>query len=140
MSKKTAKLTNEGINNLPNDKPVVYKIINKGGDNIYTGVAGKGNVRDRIKDHMPGHSDTIPGGIKVQIEQYASIREEGSQHHLAHEAKVQPERRISPKPLRLPDNLMEPTRPARPSVSCDITFGWPGGSFRSRSSAPGSLR
>jgi hypothetical protein len=75
MSKKTVPLTKKGISQLPNDKPVTYKVFNKKGENIYAGVAGKGNVRDRITDHMPGHSDTVPGGTKVQIEQHSSIRE-----------------------------------------------------------------
>ena len=75
MAKKTLRLTNNGIARLPNDKPVIYKVFNKADENIYTGVAGKGNVRGRVTDHMPGHSDTVPGGFKVQIEQLPSIRD-----------------------------------------------------------------
>jgi len=63
------------IDDLPNDKPVVYKILNTQGDNVYTGIARRGNVHDRLKDHLAGHKDAIPGAAKVQIDQQSSIRE-----------------------------------------------------------------
>ncbi len=75
MSKKTVRMNSEKINSLPNDRPVLYKILNRDGGNIYTGVAGRGNVHDRLLDHLPGHRDTIPGAAKVQIDQQSSIRE-----------------------------------------------------------------
>ncbi|MBM4467912.1 MAG: hypothetical protein FJ014_20580 [Chloroflexi bacterium] len=75
MAKKTVRLNTDGINSLPNDKPVVYKILNNKGENVYTGVAGQGNVHDRLEDHLPGHKDAVPGAAKVQIDQQSSIRE-----------------------------------------------------------------
>jgi len=75
MGKKTARMSTIGINSLPNDKPVVYKILDRKGENIYTGIAGRGNVRDRLEDHLPGHRDAIPGAYKVQIDRQSSIRE-----------------------------------------------------------------
>lgn len=74
MSKKTTKFNKDGISKLPNDKPVVYKIMTSGGDNVYTGSAKKGRVRERMAEHFPGGPDHIPGS-KVQIEQTPSIRE-----------------------------------------------------------------
>ncbi len=74
---KTVNLNHKGIDKLPDNKPVVYKILNSRGDNVYTGVAGRGNVQDRIADHLSGGSDPIPGGTKVQIQQKSSIREAG---------------------------------------------------------------
>ncbi len=75
MSKKTVRMNNRGIDRIPNDKPVVYKILSKRDLNIYTGIAGKGNVRDRLEDHMPGHKDAVPRAFKVQIEQVPTIRD-----------------------------------------------------------------
>lgn len=75
MGKSTVRMNTSGINRLPNDKPVVYKILDRKGENIYTGVAGKGNVRDRLEDHLPGHKDAVPGASKVQIDRQSSIRE-----------------------------------------------------------------
>ena len=53
---------------LPNNKPVVYKIVTAGGNNNYTGIAKRGRVQDRINEHL----NEIPGA-KVQIEQMSSI-------------------------------------------------------------------
>jgi len=68
-------MNHDDINNLPGNKPVIYKILDNQGDNIYTGTAKRGNVHERIKDHLPGNQDSIPGGEKVQIEQMPSINE-----------------------------------------------------------------
>lgn len=73
--KKTSKFTSEGVDNLANDKPVVYKILDKKGKNIYTGVAKKGRVPDRLKEHLSGSKDSVPGGAKVKIEQKPTIKE-----------------------------------------------------------------
>lgn len=73
--KKTVKLNQDDINNLSNDKPVVYKILNNKGENIYTGSAKRSRVTERIKEHLPGGSDPIPGGAKVKIDQHGSIDE-----------------------------------------------------------------
>ena len=47
---KTVKFTKEGIANLPKEKPIVYKIKNQTGENIYTGVAKRGRVQDMFRD------------------------------------------------------------------------------------------
>ena len=72
MGKKTVKFNKSGIENLPNDKPVVYKIMTKSGNNIYTGVAKRGRVRERIEEHLGRGKDRIPG-TAVQIEQLNHI-------------------------------------------------------------------
>lgn len=75
MTKKTVKMNNESIESLPEDKPVVYKILNNQGENIYTGIAKRGNVHDRLRDHLPGGQDAVPGATKVQIEQMPTIED-----------------------------------------------------------------
>ena len=84
MAKKTAKLTEQGISNLPDDKPVVYRILTEGGRNNYTGVAKRGRVQERLEEHLPGAKDFVPGS-KVQIEQVSSIQAalEKEQHIIA---------------------------------------------------------
>jgi len=74
MSRKTVNLNKTGIEKLPNNKPVVYKILTENGNNNYTGVAQKGRVQERIQEHLPGAKDYVPGS-KVQIEQMISIEE-----------------------------------------------------------------
>jgi len=51
MPRKTVRFTQEGIKKLPNDKPVIYKILTTGGNNNYTGVAKKGRVQKRLEEH-----------------------------------------------------------------------------------------
>ena len=70
MGKKTVKFSGEGILNLPNDKPALYKILTLNDNNNYTGVAQRGRVRERIMEHL----GEIPGA-KVRIEQMESIQE-----------------------------------------------------------------
>jgi len=72
MAKKTVTFTDKGIGRLPDDKPVVYKILTDGGKNNYTGVTKRGWVQERLREHLPGGKDPIPGA-KVQIEQMPNI-------------------------------------------------------------------
>jgi len=70
MGTKKVKYNPEGIKNLPNNKPVLYRIKTAGGDLNYTGTAKRGRVRERIKEHL----GKIPGAT-VQIEQFSSIED-----------------------------------------------------------------
>jgi len=74
MAKKTVPFNQKGIEKLPDNKPVVYKILTEGDKNNYTGSAQRGRVQERLKEHLPGGKDYVPGA-KVQIEQIASIKE-----------------------------------------------------------------
>jgi len=67
MAKKT-KYNKSSIEQLPNDKPALYRIETEGGTLNYTGVAKKGRVTERIKEHL----GEIPGAT-VSIEQFSSI-------------------------------------------------------------------
>jgi len=72
MTKRTVPFNNKGIEKLPDDKPVTYKILTESGKNNYTGTAKRGRVQERLQEHLPGGKDYIPG-IKVQIEQTDTI-------------------------------------------------------------------
>ncbi len=72
MARKTVRFNKEGIENLPNNKPVIYRILTEAGKNNYTGIAQRGRVQDRLKEHLPDGKDYVPGA-KVQIELMASI-------------------------------------------------------------------
>lgn len=70
MAKKKVKYNKTSIDQLPNDKPVLYRIETETGNLNYTGVAKRGRVRDRIKEHL----GEIPGA-NVNIEQFSSIKD-----------------------------------------------------------------
>jgi predicted GIY-YIG superfamily endonuclease len=74
MSRKTVDFSKEGISHLPNDKPVIYRILSESGKNNYTGVAQRGRVAERLQEHLPGNKDHVPGS-KVRVEQMKSIAE-----------------------------------------------------------------
>ena len=74
MARKTVPLNKTGIEKLPDNKPVVYKILTDGGENNYTGVAKRGRVQERLEEHLHNGKDPIPGA-KVQIEQMKTISE-----------------------------------------------------------------
>ena len=70
MAKKTTNFNKTGIDQLPNDKPVLYKIQTPSGNTNYAGIAKKGRVQDRLSEHL----GNIPGA-KIQIEQFGSIKD-----------------------------------------------------------------
>lgn len=72
MEKKTVKFTHGGAEQIPNNRPVVYKIQTEGGKTNYVGVAKRGRAGERIKEHLNAGEIT---GHKVQIEQMSSIEE-----------------------------------------------------------------
>lgn len=72
MAKKTVPFNQTGIGKLPEDKPVMYRILTESGRNNYTGIAQRGRVQDRLMEHLPGAKDPIPGS-KVRIEQMPKI-------------------------------------------------------------------
>jgi len=74
MSRKTVSFDQQGIEKLPNDKPVVYKIQTEGGKNNYTGIAKRGRVQERLAEHLPGSKDPVPG-TKVVVQQVSSFAE-----------------------------------------------------------------
>ena len=67
---KKVKYNPKGIGNLPEGKPVLYRIENESGNLNYAGVAKRGRVQERISEHL----GEIPGS-KVRIEEFSSIRE-----------------------------------------------------------------
>jgi len=72
MVTKTVRFNKTGTAKLPNDKPVVYKILTPAGKTNYVGVAKRGRVQDRIQEHLD--KGKIPGA-KVHIEQVPSIHD-----------------------------------------------------------------
>ncbi len=74
MARKTVDFNKGGIVKLQNDKSVVYRILTPSGRNNYTGVAQRGRVQERLREHLHDGKDYIPGA-KVQIEQMGSIDE-----------------------------------------------------------------
>jgi hypothetical protein len=85
MGTKKVKFNQEGISQLPNDKPVLYRIKTEAGKLNYAGIAQRSRVQERIAEHL----GEIPGA-SVQIEQFSSIKD-------AQEKEAQVIKRNQPK-------------------------------------------
>ena len=70
MGRKKVNYNSKGIESLPNDKPVLYRIETASGNLNYIGIAKRGRVNERLSEHL----DEIPGA-KVNIEQFSSIKD-----------------------------------------------------------------
>jgi excinuclease UvrABC nuclease subunit len=70
MGTKKSKYNKTDLKNLPNNKPVLYRIETGGGNLNYVGTAKRGRVQDRIEEHI----GEIPGAT-VRVEQFDSINE-----------------------------------------------------------------
>jgi excinuclease UvrABC nuclease subunit len=70
MSKKRVGYNKRGIGQLPNEKPVLYRIETRSGNPNYVGIAQRGRVQERISVHL----GEIPGAT-VEIEQFNSIND-----------------------------------------------------------------
>lgn len=70
MSTKKVKYTRQGIQQLPDDQPVLYRIETEAGRPNYIGVAQRGRVRERLSEHL----GKIPGAT-VRIEQFNDIKD-----------------------------------------------------------------
>ncbi|MBF0628001.1 MAG: hypothetical protein HQL91_07255 [Magnetococcales bacterium] len=68
MSEKKVSYNKGGISQLPDDKPVMYRIETEGGRQNYIGIAKRGRVQERIAEHL----GEIPGAT-VRVEQFDSI-------------------------------------------------------------------
>lgn len=71
----TRHLCKDGISKVPKGKPVVYKLKDSEGNNIYTGSAKRGRVPERLREHLSGGPDPIKDASAFQVKQSDSIRE-----------------------------------------------------------------
>ena len=71
--KKSGIFDKAGIETLAKNKPVVYRIEDNAGNDVYVGVAKRGRVEARLKEHLPRGRDPVRGGAKIRILQKSSI-------------------------------------------------------------------
>lgn len=79
MSKfnRTQKFTKGNIANVPQDKAIIYKIKNRDGENLYTGIAGRGRSQERLLEHKEIKKEKIPEGTRFQ---YAQVKTKDRAH------------------------------------------------------------
>ena len=67
MVRKTS-FNKSGIQNIPNSKPVMYRIKTDSGTDNYVGIAKRGRAQERLEEHL----GNIPGA-NIEIEQFSNI-------------------------------------------------------------------
>lgn len=68
---RTQKFTKENIAKVPQDKAIIYKIKSRDGENLYTGIAGRGRSQERLVEHKDIKKEKIPDGTRFQ---YAQVK------------------------------------------------------------------
>ncbi|HOX30262.1 MAG TPA: hypothetical protein P5080_03905 [Candidatus Paceibacterota bacterium] len=76
---RTQKFTKENICNVPQNKAIIYKIKDGSGENLYTGIAGRGRTQDRLLEHKEIQKEKIPGGTRFQ---YAVVKTKVRAHEI----------------------------------------------------------
>lgn len=76
---RTQKFTKENIANVPQDKAIIYKIKSGGGENLYTGIAGRGRSQERLLEHKDIKKEKISEGTKFQ---YAQVKTKVRAHEI----------------------------------------------------------
>jgi len=75
MSKFTnaRKFNKTNIKNVPEEKPILYRLLNNSDVELYDGVAKRNRVQDRLLEHLIFKKDKIPGVAKIKIAQFPNI-------------------------------------------------------------------
>lgn len=76
---RTQKFTKANIAKVPQDKAIIYKIKNREGENLYTGIAGRGRSQERLVEHKDIKKEKIPEGTRFQ---YAQVKTKVRAHQI----------------------------------------------------------
>lgn len=87
---RTQKFTKKNITKIPQDKAIIYKIKNKDGENLYTGIASRGRSQERLLEHKEVKKEKIPEGTRFQ---YVQVKNKKRAHVIEKQIikKEQPE-------------------------------------------------
>lgn len=86
----TKKFNKTNIKDIPEEKPILYRLLNNSGDELYDGVAKRNRVQDRLLEHLTFQKYKIPGVAKIKIAQFSNIKK-------AEKAEKQLIKKLQPK-------------------------------------------
>ena len=84
------KFNKTNIKKFPEEKPIIYRLQNKSGEELYTGTAKRNRVEDRLLEHLNLKKEKIPGATKVKIAQFPDLKK-------AEKAEKQLIKKLQPK-------------------------------------------
>lgn len=62
------------IKDVPADKPIVYRLLNNAGDELYDGIAKRSRVQERLLEHLNLKKEKISGATKIKIAQFSNLQ------------------------------------------------------------------
>ena len=68
------KFNKTDIKNIPEEKPILYRLLNNAGDELYDGIAKRGRVQERLIEHLNVKKEKIPGATKIKFAQFSNIK------------------------------------------------------------------
>ena len=67
------KFNKTNINNIPEGKPIVYRLLNNSNQELYTGIAKRNRPQDRLLEHLNIKKEKISGATKIKIVQVPNL-------------------------------------------------------------------
>ncbi|MDF1498732.1 MAG: GIY-YIG nuclease family protein [Patescibacteria group bacterium] len=61
------KFNKSSIKNIPENKPIVYRLLNNLNKELYTGIAKRNRPQDRLLEHLNIKKEKITGATKIKI-------------------------------------------------------------------------
>lgn len=84
------KLNKTNIKKFPEKKPIIYRLQNESGKELYIGTAKRNRVEDRLLEHLNFKKEKISGATKVKIAQFSNLQK-------ARKAEKQLIKKLQPK-------------------------------------------
>ncbi|HQL52436.1 MAG TPA: GIY-YIG nuclease family protein [Candidatus Magasanikbacteria bacterium] len=67
------KFNKTNIKDIPENKPIVYRLLNNSNNELYTGIAKRNRTQDRLLEHLNIQKEKISGATKLKIAQVNNL-------------------------------------------------------------------
>ena len=67
------KFNKSNIKNIPENKPIVYRLLNNSNKELYTGIAKRNRPQDRLLEHLNIRKEKISGATKIKTVQVPNL-------------------------------------------------------------------
>jgi len=67
------KFNKTNIKNIPENKPIIYRLLNNSNDDLYLGIAKRNGTQDRLLEHINLRKEKVSGATKIKIAQVSNL-------------------------------------------------------------------
>jgi predicted GIY-YIG superfamily endonuclease len=64
---KIHKSNKANIKDIPENEPIVYRLLNNSNNELYTGIAKRNRIQDRLLEHLNIQKEKISGATKLKL-------------------------------------------------------------------------